>query len=39
MGAQYKLQPDGKYGYGETALVKEEISAEQLRSAIEENIA
>jgi hypothetical protein len=36
MNAQYTLQPDEKHGYGGTALVKKEISAEQLRSAIED---
>ncbi len=37
LGAQYTLQQDEKHGYGATALVSQEISAEQLRSAIEDH--
>lgn len=37
MGEQYTLQQDEKHVYGGTALVNREISADQLRSAIEDN--
>lgn len=37
MGLQYTLKPKEKHGYGGGALVKKEISSDQLRTAIEDH--